>query len=268
MARPISMATVALATAATSIILPQLGSRPPATGQAIGTGPGIRIVRPVDPQPLKLEWNKDNSFGVRLHLRNDGDVIRAVPTASVQVIAQDRRGKTLSVNGVIKLKQESPNQQERCEVKSHSDSICYLSLGPFPKADLPAVGFVSIENGPLSQIYFPEAPTWWALEGWIFVISLIVAVLLVSITAFRLKRACIGLRRVMGSSMWSFQGSWAANAAIASGLLGTIIGLFVFPEHPRYMPKFPTRYCKACSPLCWHWLLLSTACSGETHKSL
>lgn len=76
-----------------------------------------------------------------------------------------------------------------------------------------------------------------AAMGKIFFASLIAAGLVILIVAEALKISKTSLLDRMGSATWSFQQSWGANVTIGAGLLGTLLTLFAFPDHPSVMDK-------------------------------
>jgi hypothetical protein len=88
----------------------------------------------------------------------------------------------------------------------------------------------------VKEVNIPERPV-PGRAGGVFVGSLISSVVILLIVAFSLLNKKIGLLWPMGGSNWSFQQSWGTNVTIASGLLGTLLTTFIFPEHARFMPR-------------------------------
>jgi len=83
------------------------------------------------------------------------------------------------------------------------------------------------------EVRIPEQP----LMSWIFIGTLSVVLVVVTITAISLVSKGKGLFHVMGSPNWSFEKSWGANLTLGGALLITLLGLTIFPDRPLLMTK-------------------------------
>jgi hypothetical protein len=297
MARPISMMSAALVTAAAAGLLPQLipaqnaaapvsgsssasvsssgGSTPapaaPAGVGASGNGAGqggcspVRIVRPGAGQAIRLDWGgKRAQVRAPLVLRNDSDCLQ---TVTFEITAQDRLGRCLGVKVL------TPNP---ANLGKRLDSVVTIRAqvnGSLDDLRLPAVGFLKVTSSAMPappkpaaakpgdgkpadvkpadlppgfyDISIPEPP-FPGLMGIVFVSCLAVAAIAVLAVTFVLLRrpaaTRINLLSPMGGATWDFQKSWGSNATIAAALLSSILGLFVFPEHPQMMTASSYRW--------------------------
>ena len=102
---------------------------------------------------------------------------------------------------------------------------------------LPLRGFVVLqtEGNPAAPVMrelriTPAQPS--GLAANIVGASLVFAILAVIVGLAKAKR---GLFAAIGSASWS--DSWGSNITLGSSLLTTVVGLVVFPEFTRYLPK-------------------------------
>jgi hypothetical protein len=186
---------------------------------------------------------------------NDG----AIPyKVTLDVILQDRLGREQKVAaGIIvrgRLGRSVPPAvvtPPTFDIGMFSDKIVDLMLwfpckgessthSVIPSA-LPATGFLKISLIPKQGnttsaeqgIVIPEPPT-PGLAGEVFAGSLVMAVLIVLITLARFKFDPRILLGPMANPVW-VQQSWGTNVTIAAGLLGILLRLSLFPEHPSFM---------------------------------
>jgi hypothetical protein len=205
------------------------------------SGSGVALLVPSGLRPLKLEWRK-NRATTRIFLSNSSNFPQ---TVSFGILLQDRLGRPLPVDA----SSSHPNI-----IDPHSKQLIPLILKlPSTYSALPALGYLRVKVKPVlspclppakcrpvensytsdQEIFIPERPG-PGLAGQIFLGSLITSALVVFVIGAFLSDI---LLKSMGSPNWNFQRSWAANAAIASSLLATILTLSIFPEHPQYMTK-------------------------------
>ncbi|HVT56887.1 MAG TPA: hypothetical protein VHR45_00680 [Thermoanaerobaculia bacterium] len=274
MAQPISMMSVALVTAAAAGLLPQLIPVPnvaaPASlatsaaastaggavaGAQTGSGgsvstPAAKIVHPAKAPAVRLEWNEKHEKQVRgwILLRND---TKNASRVYLSMTAQDRLGRKLDVADI--------ELSKACVegLPALSDKLCLLvaelSWNCQPPA-LPATGFLKVSATQLpckskpavcaaarvlsyqEEVTIPERPL--RFVGLVVASCLVAALIVVVVTIVRLRRRAnpVGLLASMGSSKWD-RNSWGTNVTIAGALLGTLLGLSIFPEHPQLMTR-------------------------------
>ncbi len=266
MARPVSMMSTALAAAAVSGLLPYLAPRLPAisptnsgapavssssssgsAAQSSTLNPGVTLERPGSSQPISFEW-ANGSPSLQLNFRNDSDVQQHL---TLDITVQDRLGKTLPPSQQEANADEKPMKTVSGDIQPFLYWRPRVSFEAPESLHLPAVGFLRLSSTSktkgsndsavartlfVKEVNIPERPV-PGIAGYLFVGGLTSSVIILLITGFKLMRKKIGLLWPMGGSTWSFQGSWGTNVTIASGLLGTLLTAFAFPEHARLMPR-------------------------------
>jgi hypothetical protein len=228
----------------TTVVTPSStpSSNPPISGS------GVTLERPSSSQPISFEWGNSSPW-LQLNFRNDSDVLQHV---ALDITVQDRLGATSRP----RLREASAPKMLAQTVSGDIQPFLYwrprVSFEAPERLHLPAVGFLRLRSASMAKdgndhsgtehsllirgVNIPEKPVpGWA--GGIFVVSLTSSVIILLITGFRLRRKNVGLLWPMGGSNWSFQQSWGTNVTIASGLLGTLLTTFIFPEHARFMPR-------------------------------
>jgi hypothetical protein len=263
MARPISMMSAALVTAAAASLLPQLTPlQDPAAlvhftnGGGQGGSSPVRIVRPGAGKAIRFDWDGERELSAPIVVRNDRGCQQ---TVTFEIVAQDRLGHSMDVKVPPNPVALGPRGESVLTIRAEY-------IGSLDQLRLPAVGFLKVTSSAVptpdkpqapptgdckpadqppgfQEITIPERPV-PGVAGMVFVCCLAVAAITVFGVAMVLllrkppaTRKC--LLSPMGGATWDFQKSWGSNATIAAALLSTIFVLFAFPEHPRMM-AFPS----------------------------
>jgi len=199
---------------------------------------GVAIAPAESIMPLERKW-LDRHFGSRILFRNGTQTQIIV---RLEASAQGRDGHSLKVCFEEKRSPDHPClDYAEISLLGGEDKIYPLRLwfeqGQHPA--LPATGFLKVispAQKPLFlQITIPEGP-YPGIAGYVFLASLVVVALIVSLTIFRLWRKGIHLLDPLGDPNWDFQKSWGSNLVIGGALLTSLLGL-KFPDHPWLMTK-------------------------------
>lgn len=203
----------------------------------------VQIGWPTSSQPIFLHRDGAN-YTMYLPLQNTSSAPQCV---SIQ--AKVRRADGSELKATITPEQllipESTSISKQITLTPESfdgPGTGYLNLyAARPKIDTSAATGTAADSCTLAEkgtpIYqalrIPEEP--WM--GKIFLSALLTTILVVFITMINLRRQGISLFHLMGAPNWSFEKSWGANVTLGGALLMTLLGLTIFPDHPRLMAK-------------------------------
>lgn len=265
MARPTTLMTVALATAAVAGLLPQfISAGTPAaassivspgsttgvaasagadsTGSLLASVDPVKVVRPAGgTQPLLFErtWLAKDAERMVL-FRNENSATLTVELVP-DVVVLDREGRKQTAV----LTNAQGKTIDPFEMKGNTERILTLRVSPSRQGDfsLPATGFLKITSKQdtktpkpvFQEITIPEGP-YPGTAGIVFLLCLLTAAILVIGTVIRLRSDRVDLLRPMGDPAWTSGKSWGVNLAIGATLVTALLTLG-FPEHPWLMTK-------------------------------